>query len=176
MDRVEVGVGLVRDRPAGPPQRRLLAPLAVRLGRAPVDVVAALRVDAAHVDALDRAGLGALEARLALQRAVLVVEELEPAAELGGTSRRTSGYLIVAFGSKNRRSVRRHALDDAEAGQALIAGVLSVIGWTTTIAAAVTNRFRSDAGSSHFQANPISWSIRTRGSVPRIQTKVNTKT
>ena len=47
---------------------------------------------------------------------------------------------------------------------------------TTTIAAAVTNRLRSDAGSSHFQAKSISWSMRTRGSVPRIQTKVNTKT
>ena len=34
----------------------------------------------------------------------------------------------------------------------------------------------SDAGSSHFQAKSISWSIRTRGSVPRIQTNVNTKT
>ena len=44
------------------------------------------------------------------------------------------------------------------------------------MAAAVTNRLSSDAGSSHFQAKPISWSIRTRGSVPRIQTKVNTKT
>ena len=46
---------------------------------------------------------------------------------------------------------------------------------TTTIAAAVTNRLSSAAGSSHFQAKPISWSIRTRGSVPRIQTKTNTK-
>ena len=41
---------------------------------------------------------------------------------------------------------------------------------------AVTNRLSSEAGSSHFQAKPISWSIRTRGRVPRIQTKVNTKT
>ena len=47
---------------------------------------------------------------------------------------------------------------------------------TMRIAAAVTNRLSSDAGSSHFQAKPISWSIRTRGSVPRIQTKMNTKT
>ena len=46
---------------------------------------------------------------------------------------------------------------------------------TTTMAAAVTNRLRSDAGSIHFQAKSISWSIRTRGSVPRIHTKVNTK-
>ena len=46
----------------------------------------------------------------------------------------------------------------------------------TTMAAAVTNRLSSDAGSSHFQAKSISWSIRTRGSVPRIQTKVKTRT
>ena len=44
------------------------------------------------------------------------------------------------------------------------------------IAAAVTNRLSSAAGSSHFQAKPISWSTRTRGSVARIQTKMNTKT
>ena len=82
VDPLEVVVGVVGDRPAGAPQRRLVAPLAVRLGRAPVDVVAALRVDPAHVDALDRAGLGALEAGLALERAPLVVEQLEAAAEL----------------------------------------------------------------------------------------------
>ena len=29
---------------------------------------------------------------------------------------------------------------------------------------------------SHFQAKPMSWSMRTRGSVPRIHTKTNTKT
>ena len=46
---------------------------------------------------------------------------------------------------------------------------------TTAIAAAVRNRLSSDAGSSHFQAKPISWSIRTRGSVPRIHTKMYTK-
>jgi hypothetical protein len=36
----------------------------------------------------------------------------------------------------------------------------------------VTNRLRSDAGRSHFQAKPISWSMRARGSVARIQTKM----
>ena len=46
---------------------------------------------------------------------------------------------------------------------------------TTTIAVAVRNRLRSAAGRSHFQAKPIRWSIRTRGKVPRIQTKTNTK-
>ena len=82
IDRLERPEGRVRDRPAGATQRGFLAPLAVRLGRAPVDVVAAARIDAAHVDAFDRAGLGALEARLALERAPLVVEQLQPAAEL----------------------------------------------------------------------------------------------
>src|SRR5215470_9866006 len=41
-------------------------------------------------------------------------------------------------------------------------------------AAAVTKRLSSETGSSHFQANPISWSTRTRGNVARIQMKVNT--
>ena len=44
-----------------------------------------------------------------------------------------------------------------------------------TTAAAVRNRLSRDAGSSHFQAKFISWSRRTRGSVPRIHTKMNTK-
>src|SRR5258705_5860171 len=36
------------------------------------------------------------------------------------------------------------------------------------------NRFSRDAGNSHFQAKSISWSMRTRGSVPRIHTNVKT--
>ena len=83
VDGLEVRERGVRHRPAGPADRGLLAALAVRLGRAPVDVEAALGVDAAHVDALDRARLRALEAGLALERAVLVVQQLEAAAELG---------------------------------------------------------------------------------------------
>ena len=138
-----------------------------------MDVVAAARVDAAHVDALDRAGLRALEAGLALDRAPLVVEELEPAAELvrdrGALS---SGYLIVTLGSKKRRRVSAMPLAMPRPGHEAHQG-LTVL--TTTIAAAVRNRLRSDAGSIHFQAKSISWSIRTRGSVPRIQTKMNTK-
>src|SRR5664279_3529173 len=43
-------------------------------------------------------------------------------------------------------------------------------------ATAVTKMFRSAAGRSHFQAKLISWSTRTRGSVPRIWTKMKTKT
>ena len=46
---------------------------------------------------------------------------------------------------------------------------------TTTIATAVTKMLSNDAGSIHFQAKSISWSIRTRGNVPRIQTNRNTK-
>ena len=174
VDRRERAVRRVRDGPAGPAQGRFLAPLAVGLGRAPVDVVAALRVDAAHVDALDRAGLGALEARLALERAPLVVEQLQAAAELVRDVGRTSGYMTVTFGSKNRRRVRRHALDDAEAREEAHRGPHAARRRRSP--PAVTNRLSSDAGSSHFQAKPISWSMRTRGSVPRIQTKVKTKT
>ena len=91
-----------------------------------------------------------------------------------GDVRRTSGYMIVTFGSKKRRRVRRHALRDAETRDAG-SSEPTPTAVKTTIAAAVTNRLSSDAGSSHFQAKPISWSIRTRGSVPRIQTKVKTK-
>ena len=85
---------------------------------------------------------------------------------------RSSGYLIVTLGSKKRRRVSAMPLAMPRPGTRLISG-LTVL--TTTIAAAVTNRLSSDAGSSHFQAKSISWSIRTRGSVPRIQTKMNTK-
>ena len=38
------------------------------------------------------------------------------------------------------------------------------------------NRLSSATGSSHFHAKSINWSMRTRGSVARIHTKVNTKT
>ncbi|OGO56588.1 MAG: hypothetical protein A2V84_12860 [Chloroflexi bacterium RBG_16_70_13] len=71
-----------------------------------MDVEAALRVEAAHVDALDRAGLGALEAGLALERAVLIVEELEAAPELG----RDVGLLL-------RVADRRLRLEEAAQGQ-----------------------------------------------------------
>jgi hypothetical protein len=74
VDRLEWLVGGIGHGPAGAAERRFLAALSVRLGRAPMDVVATARVHAAHVDALDGAGLGALEAGLALQRAVLVVQ------------------------------------------------------------------------------------------------------
>src|SRR5439155_3785745 len=111
--------------PPRAPERRLSAPLAVRLGGAPVDVVAALRVDAAHVDALHRARLGALEARLALQRAVLVVQELQAAPEL----RR---HLLPDLRVADRRlrleeadEGRRHAPGDPETGQEAHALALS---------------------------------------------------
>ena len=60
-------------------------------------------------------------------------------------------------------------------GTRLISSALTVVGRRRS-PSAVTNRLSSDAGSSHFQAKSISWSIRTRGSVPRIQTNVKTKT
>ena len=41
----------------------------------------------------------------------------------------------------------------------------------TRIAPAVTKMLSSAAGTSHFQAKPISWSMRTRGRVPRMSTK-----
>ena len=81
-----------------------------------MDVVAALRVDAAHVDALDRAGLGALEAGLALERAVLVVEELQAAAELDRDVRRHLGVLDRDRRLEEAAQGEGHALDEAEAG------------------------------------------------------------
>ena len=75
--RVERAIG---HRPAGAAQRGLLAALGVLLGRPPVDVEAVARVNAAHVDALDGACGGALEAGLALERAEFVVEQQQAAA------------------------------------------------------------------------------------------------
>ena len=43
------------------------------------------------------------------------------------------------------------------------------------IAPAVTKMLMNASSISHFQAKFISWSMRTRGRVPRIHTKVNTK-
>ena len=95
VEALEVRVRRVGYGPSRAPEGRFLAPLAIRLGRAPMDVEAALGVEAAHVDALDGAGLGALEAGLALERPVLVVEELEAAPELG----RDVGSLLGVAGS-----------------------------------------------------------------------------
>ena len=137
-----------------------------------MDVIAAARVDAAHVDAFDRAGLRALEAGLALDRAPLVVEELEAAAELVRDRGALFRVLDGDLGLEEAAQGERHPLGDAEARHEAHQGLTVLM---TTIAAAVRNRLRSDAGSIHFQAKSISWSIRTRGSVPRIQTKMNTK-
>ncbi len=71
---------LVCHRPARAPQGRFLASLGVLLGRSPVDVHPVLGVDPAHVDDLDRAGHGALEAGLALEVAGRVVEQHQAAA------------------------------------------------------------------------------------------------
>src|SRR6185503_13970948 len=178
LDALEVGVGRIGHRPAGPPQRRLLAPLAVLLGRAPVDVEAALGIDAAHVDALDGARLRALEARLALQRAVLVIQQLEAAAE---ARRDVRGHLRVhhrGLGLEEPAQRQGHALDQAEPRDQSVEEAHarpSRIACAATTARAVTNRLSSDAGRSHFQAKPMSWSMRTRGSVPRIHTNRNTR-
>ena len=116
VDVVEVLVRRVGDRPAGSPEGGFLAPLGVRLGRAPVDVEATLRVEAAHVDALDRAGLGALEAGLALERAPLVVQELQPAAELRRDLGRILGVEVGHLRLEEPAQGQGHAADDAEAG------------------------------------------------------------
>jgi hypothetical protein len=76
---------------------------------------------AAHVDAFDRAGLGALEAGLALESAELVVEQLQPAAEADRDVGPTSGYWIVALGAKKRRSVSAIPLAMPRPGMKLIA-------------------------------------------------------
>src|SRR4029079_19517795 len=117
LDRVEVLVRLVRHWPARPSQGRLVAPLAVGLGRAPVDVVAAFRVHPAHVDALDRAGLRALEASLALQRPVLVVEQLEAAAELVRDVEAHLGVPDRRLRLEEPPERQAHALDEADTGE-----------------------------------------------------------
>ena len=116
VDRLEAGVDRVRYLAPGAPQGRLLASLAVRLRRAPVNREAAPRVAAAHVDALDGAGLGALEAGLALERAVLVVEQLQPAAVL---HRDVGRHLRVADRDLRREELpegQRHPLKDPHPG------------------------------------------------------------
>ena len=101
--RVEYAVG---HRSPGPSQRRLLASLGVLLGRAPVDVEPVLGVDAAHVDDLDGARRRALEARLALEIARLVVQQQQPAAVVGrDLLDDCSGYWIVTLGWKKRTKV-----------------------------------------------------------------------
>src|SRR5437667_236202 len=123
MDRVEMRIGLVWNGPAGSAQRRFLAPLAVRLRGPPVDVVATLRVDAAHVDALDRAGLGALEARLALQRPVLVVQQLEPAPELRRDVEADLGIADRRLRLEELLQRQGHAHGDAEPGESAHRGL-----------------------------------------------------
>ena len=134
-------------------------------------VEAALGVVAAHVDAFHRAGLGALEAGLALDVAELVVQQLQPAAEADGHVGPGLGVLDRGLRLEEAAQRQRHALRDAEARNE----AHFTLGLRMMTAAAVTNRLSSEAGSSHFQAKPISWSTRTRGSVARIQTKTKMK-
>jgi len=116
VDRREARRGRVGNGAAGPSERGFLAPLRVRLGGTPVDGEAAPRVGPAHVDALDGAGLRALEARLALERAVLVVEELEPAPVLRRDRRL---HLRVPDGRLRLEEAaegERHPPDEPDAG------------------------------------------------------------
>src|SRR3954469_2619040 len=115
-DRLEVLVGPVGNRATRATQRGLLTPLAVRLRRAPVNVEASLGVDPAHVDALDRARLGALEARLALQRPVLVVQQLEPTAVLGRVIGLDLGVLDRRLRLEEPPQGQRHPAEHPEAG------------------------------------------------------------
>ena len=90
-----------------------------------MDVVAAAGIHAAHVDALDRAGLGALEAGLALERAPLVVQQLQAAPELG---RDVEPHLRVHdrdLGLEEAAQGQGHALHDAEAGDEAHRPILS---------------------------------------------------
>ena len=115
IDRLEVDEGLIGHRPSRAPQGGFLAPLAERLGRAPVGVEAVLRVVAAHVDAFDRASLRALEAGLALEVAKLVVEELEPSAEANRDVRGRFGVLDGGLRLEEAAQRQRHPLCDAQA-------------------------------------------------------------
>ena len=81
-----------------------------------MDVEPALGVHAAHVDALDRAGLGALEAGLALERAVLVVEQLEAAAELRRNVRLDLRVVDRGLRLEEAPQGQGHAADHADPG------------------------------------------------------------
>ena len=172
VDRLERCGGGVGDRPAGAAQGRLLAPFAVLLGGAPVDVVAVARVDAAHVDAFDGARLGALEARLALERPGLVVQQQEAAAMARRDRVDLLRVLHRGLEAQHVAEGQGHPLQDPQAGHEAHPCTWAMI----RMASAVTNRLASEAGRSHFQAKPISWSMRTRGRVARIHTKITTKT
>src|SRR6185295_13928838 len=95
-------------------ERGFLASLVVRLRSAPVDVEPATRVDTAHVDALDRARLGALEAGLALERAPLVVQQLQASAELRRDHVPLLRVLDRHLRLEEAAQGQRHALHDAE--------------------------------------------------------------
>ena len=69
----------------------------------------------------------------------------------------------------------RHAAGDAPARDLGHVAHLLASESTMRIAPAVTKMLSSAISTSHFQAKPISWSMRTRGSVPRIHTKMNAK-
>src|SRR4030042_1180353 len=67
----------------------------------------------------------------------------------------------------------RHALDNTNAPAMAILTMTKIhceISGQTTTCMAVTKRFISASGKRNFQASPISWSIRTRGSVVLVHT------
>ena len=153
--------GAVGDGPAGAPQGALLAPFGVLLRGSPVHVVAIPGVHAAHVDALDGAGCSALEAGLALQRAGLVEEEDEAAAMTRRDGVLGLGVLHGHLGSEELAEGEGDALDDPQSRDPVGPHAFSSV--TMRMAAAVTKRLASAAGIIHFQAKPMSWSMRTRG-------------
>ena len=125
-----------------------------------MDVVAAARVDAAHVDALDRARLGALEAGLAFERAPLVVQQLQASAELRRDLVPLLGVLDRHLRLEEAAQGQRHALHDAESGYEAHGRLRYSM---RMIAPAVTKMLMNASSINHFQAKFISWSMRTRG-------------
>ena len=161
VDLLEGVEGAIGHWSAGAPQRALFTAFGVLLGSTPVHVVAVACIDAAHVDALDGAGCGALETGLALERAGLVVEQDEAAAVAWtdviddfGVAHRQAGLEDLPHGEG-------HALEDGQPGDPVRPH--EKYSEMMTMAPAVTKMFTRAAGMSHFQAKPIIWSMRTRG-------------
>ena len=103
-------------REAGAPVGVRVTALVVDLRHAVADPVA-LRVEAAHVDGLDRADLGALEADLALVLAERVVDQVEPSPPAVGDGRALLGVLARDLGREEVPERDRHALGDADSGE-----------------------------------------------------------
>ena len=161
VDRLERVERAIRHGPAGAAQGRLFAALGVLLRGPPVHVVAVARVHATHVDALDGAGLRALEAGFALECAGFVVDEDEPTTVARADLVDDLGIAHGEVRAKDLAHGEDHALDDGQPGDPL--GLHEKYSLTMMMAPAVMKMFRSAAGISHFQAKFIIWSMRTRG-------------